>query len=138
MTPAVGESGRQPSDFWQSFTPRESGILDLVDDMLARCVNDQVRIVWCPGTVTEYPLSGRSPTSYEITLRNSAFRAVMARMAALCDRPDSEALSPYGGRGEFTDPRWPRVRFSVQFTNTPDEQRLELTPIIQANQSRVA
>ncbi len=135
--PVAGEGRRQPPAIWESFTPREGGILDLVDDMLARCVNDQVRIVWCPGVVTEYPLSGTSPTSFEVTLRNSAFRAVMARMAVLCERPDSEPVSPYGGRGEFTDRRWPRVRFSLQFTNTADDQRLELTPIIESDRSHV-
>ncbi|HXD88434.1 MAG TPA: hypothetical protein VN641_18235 [Urbifossiella sp.] len=50
-------------------------------------------------------------------------------MAALCHELGSQEVSPYGGKGSFTDPRWPHVCFHVDFMNTPAEQRLELTPV---------
>lgn len=117
-----------PPILWRQFTPRGDGVLDLVDDVLARCVEGRVRLVWGPGSVTEFPLSGAAPVAFAFAIRNSAFRALLARMSVLCDGPGAETVSPYGGRGAFTDPRWPHVRFWVDFTNTPAEQRLDLTP----------
>jgi hypothetical protein len=41
--------------------------------------------------------------------------------------PDS--VSPYGGTGELTVPGDPPTTTRVVFVNTPDEQRVELTPM---------
>jgi hypothetical protein len=119
-----------PPVLWQNLTPKGAGILDLVDDMLARCIDSQVRLVWVGETVTEFPLSGGEPAQFKIKLRKSIFRAILARMAALCDIANSGSVSPYHGRGEFVDQRTPQTRFLVDFMNTPDEQRLELTPLL--------
>lgn len=115
---------------WQTLAPRAGGVSDLVDDILLRCQERRVRLTWCPGTVTEHPLDGSPATSIAITLRNSVFRAVMARLAALSDPLNIGSVSPYGGRAEFSYERIPQSRFLVDFVNTPNEQRLELMPII--------
>lgn len=115
---------------WKDFKPREGGVLDLIGDMSAHLVENRLRIVWVPGVVTEYPLAGGEPRSFEFAFRNSIFRLVMARMGVLCgEKAKEDPIYPYRGRGEFTDPRWPHVRFRVEFTNTPADQRLDLTPI---------
>jgi hypothetical protein len=138
--PAIGHPGQSlpdPADprgnpsyvLWRDFKPRDRGVLDLIDDMFAHLIQDRLRIIWVPGTVTEYPLVGGEPRSFEFAFRNSIFRLIMARMAVLCSEFGSQPVSPYGGTGQFVDPRWPDIRFHVDFMNTPGEQRLELTPI---------
>lgn len=112
---------------WRDFKPRGRGVLDFIDDLFARLVALRLRIDWRPGIVTEYPPSGGKPHSYEFKFR--AYRAVMARLACLCRELSSQDVSPYGGKGSFADPRWPQVRFHLDFMNTPAEQRLELTPV---------
>lgn len=118
---------------WRDFKPRTGGVLDFVDDMFERLITLRLRIDWRPGIVTEIPASGGDPRSYEFKFRG--YRGVMARMAFLCHELSSQDVSPYGGKGSFTDPRWPHVRFHVDFMNTPAEQRLELTPVFASEPS---
>jgi len=114
---------------WANYKPRERGVLDLIDDILRHCAEDRIRFSGGHGTVTETPLPCGNPRSIAFPFRNSIFRLIMARMAALCHELSSQDVSPYGGKGSFTDPRWPHVCFQVDFMNTPAEQRLELTPV---------
>jgi hypothetical protein len=37
----------------------------------------------------------------EVPIRNSAFRAILARLAVLCNERKPGCCSPYGGQGEF-------------------------------------
>jgi len=114
---------------WTHLVPRARGVIDLVDDMLLRCRVGRMRLTWQAGMVTEIPYDGGPATTFDIrNLRNSVFRAVLARLAFLCKPLSADAVTPYGGKGVFIDPRWPDVRFRVDFMNTPAEQRLELTP----------
>ena len=108
--------------------PPGTGVLGLVDDLLAYCRDRGVRLTWHPAAVTVQPLSGGAVERVSVELRSSAFRAVLARLAALCNRHRRDSVSPYGGQGEFIDERAPATVFRVDFRNTPDEQRLELTP----------
>ena len=121
--------------FWENLAPRERGLLDLVDDMLLRLQSIRLRLTWQSGTISEFSVAGGPSRSFEFNLRNSIFRAVMARLAFLCQELGGQDVSPYGGTGSFTDPRWPHVRFHVDFMNTPAEQRLELTPVFASEPS---
>ena len=115
---------------WTNYKPRERGILDLLDDILRLCAECRIQFSGGRGSVTETPLTGAEPRSFPFPFRNSLFRAIMARFAVLCSEDGTEHVSPYGGTGSFTDPRWPHVRFHVEFVNTKTaDQHLELTPV---------
>jgi hypothetical protein len=106
-----------------------TGVLGLVEDVLAYCRDHRVHLVWRPGVVTTRPVAGGPEERMSVTLRGSVFRAAIARLAALCNRGRETPVSPYGGSGEFTDDRSSTTIFRVEFANTPDDQRLELTPV---------
>ena len=123
------DSDSKPFVLWRDFKPRDRGVLDLIDDMLERLVESRLRLFWVPGIVTEIPLDGGESQTFEFAYRNSIFRLIMARMAVLCEESSGQDVSPYGGTGSFTDPRWPHVRFHVEFVNTKTaDQHLKLTP----------
>ncbi len=109
--------------------PQGTGILGFVDHLLAYCRDRGVRLTWQSSQVTVQPVSGGAVEQVSVAFRSSAFRAVLARLAALCNRHRGDSVSPYGGQGEFIDERAPATVFRVDFRNTPDEQRLELTPM---------
>jgi len=148
MTPTIPSNVEQASHLganrdregefvlWRDFKPEGRGILGLVDDMLEHIVRNRLRLHWVRGGVTEIPLEAGEPRIYEFGFRNSAARAVIARLAVLCDdETKRDPIYPYRGVGDFTDPRWPNVRFHVEFNNTPAEQRLELTPVFASEPS---
>ena len=64
----------------------------------------------------------------DVPLRKSALRAILARVAALCNERTPNSVSPYGGQGELSVGANPAVVFRVRFANTLAEQRLELMP----------
>ena len=74
-----------------------------------------------------HSLARREPYhAAEIPLGKTVFRAMLARIAALCNERTPNSVSPYGGEGEFSIWTEPPTVFHVAFTNTPDEQRIEL------------
>ena len=60
-------------------------------------------------------------------LQKSVFRAVVARVAALCNEGAPNSVTPYRGEGELSVWTNPPASFHVAFTNTPTEQWLEVT-----------
>ncbi|HUY35359.1 MAG TPA: hypothetical protein VMV69_21625 [Pirellulales bacterium] len=68
----------------------------------------------------------------ELPLRKSVFRAMLARMAVLCNERTPNSVSPYGGRGELTFGVNPTVVFRVIFANTGAEQKMELTSEVES------
>ena len=126
--------GDPPFVLWRDFKPRDGGVLDLIDDILAHLVHKRLRIIWVRSAVTEYPLDGGESRSFEFAYRNSVTRLVIARMAVLFEG-ERDPIYPYRGKGSFIDPRWPHIRFHVDFSNTPAEQRLELTPVFTSEPS---
>jgi hypothetical protein len=70
--------------------------------------------------------------SIEVPLPRSVFRAILARIAALCGERMPNPVSPYGGEGELAIGTNPPTVFQVAFSNTPDEQRLEITCLADA------
>jgi hypothetical protein len=71
-------------------------------------------------------LSGEwEPEPIAVPIPKSAFRAMLARLAALCNERAPASTSPYGGEGELlvgTD----AAAFRIAFTNTPGAQRAEV------------
>jgi hypothetical protein len=65
--------------------------------------------------------------SVVVPLPKPVFRAVLARLAALCNERNPGSASPYGGEAEIPVDLVTRVLCRVAFTNTPSTQRMRLT-----------
>jgi hypothetical protein len=93
------------------------------------CREHRLQIDWQVDCCHVRPLAGGSEEVIHGPLRKSLLRAVLARVAVLCNERSPNSVSPFGGQGELTEGANPGTVFRVVFTNTPGEQRLELTPI---------
>jgi hypothetical protein len=110
----------------KAFQPTGSGVVGVVDHLLGLCGEEGLRLDWHLDGCRVRLLGGASHDSFEVPLRKSFFRAILARMAALCNQRVPGSVSPYGGAGELTVGTEQPTLFRVVFTNTPDEQRLEV------------
>lgn len=120
----------QLSDLIQSaFRPTPRGVVGLVDHLLRLCREQRLELHWQLDRCRVHPI-GRGPEEViDVPLGNSVFRAILARIAALCNERVPNSVSPYGGKGELAVGASPSTVFRVVFANTPSEQRLELTPV---------
>jgi hypothetical protein len=107
------------------FTPTPRAVLGLVDDLLELCREQPLSLIYREGKCLVRPV-GDENTLVEVALPQSAFRAVLARVATLCNKQRPNSVTPYGGAGEVYTGNDSRT-FRVVFTNTPEEQRLEVT-----------
>lgn len=109
---------------------REStgGIAGLVDDLLTACREHGLELDCQAGRWRVRSSAAGWHELGDVPLRKSVFRAVLARLATLCNEQRPDSCSPYGGQGEIRVGSNPPMVFRVAFTNTPDEQRLQLTP----------
>jgi hypothetical protein len=57
----------------------------------------------------------------------AAFRAILARVAVLCNEYSPNSVTPYRGEGLLTVEGAPPMVVDVAFVNTPDEQRLKVS-----------
>jgi hypothetical protein len=105
------------------------GVIGLVNDLLRLCQEQGLQLDWQADRCRVRSLAGGAEEVIDRPLRKSAFRAILARVAALCSERSPDTISPYGGQGELTVGLDPATVFRVAFTNTLDEQRLELTPV---------
>jgi hypothetical protein len=109
-----------------TFEPTGRGVVGLVDDLLDLCRDQGLQLDWQAGRCRVRPLGAQPQESTEISLSKSVFRAVLARIAALCIERIPGSVSPYGGEGEVSVDADPPTVFRVAFANTPGEQRLEV------------
>lgn len=105
----------------------ERGIIGMVENLLRLCPKQGLRLYWQDGVCRVRVRNGASEETIEAPLRKSVFRAVHARIAALCNKRWLNSVSPYGGRGELSVGANPPTIFRASFANTPAEQTLELT-----------
>lgn len=110
----------------RAFEPTRDGGVGLVDDLLGLCREQGLQLDWQADRCRVRPLGARPEESTEIPLPKSVFRAVLARIAALCNERAPGSVSPYGSEGELAVGTDPPTVFRVAFTNTPGEQRLEV------------
>src|SRR5579859_6836435 len=87
------------------------GVVGPVDDLLRLCPEPGLRLDW--------------QEVIDVPLRKSVVRAVLARIAVLCNERNPNSVSPYGGQGELTAGENPPAAFRASFTNTPAELKLE-------------
>src|SRR3954447_20214829 len=115
-----------PHRLQRAFEPNERGVVGLVDNLLDLCREQGLQLGWRDPRCHVRPLGPGPQESVELPLPKSAFRAILARLAALCNEQSPGSVSPYGSEGELSIGTNPSAVFRVAFTNTPGEQVLEL------------
>lgn len=110
------------------FDPAASGFVGIVDNLLVLCREGNLEIDYRSPICRCWFRHGDSEEVVDVPFRKSVFRAMLARVAALCNERMPNSVSPYGGKGELCLGSDPIAIFQVQFVNTPDEQKLELSP----------
>jgi len=116
----------------KAFQPTPGGVVGLVDELLNLCRAHQLRINFQDGHCAVRRFGADVKDSLDVPLPKSAFRAVLARIAALCNEHHPHSVTPYRGEGEIVVPSpdspscVPPSTCHVSFTNTPSEQRLEM------------
>lgn len=109
-----------------AFSPSPRAVLGLVDDLLELCREQPLSVAFRDGKCL-VSSTGGGGNSVEVPLPRSAFRAVLARVAAMCNEHRPDSVSPYGGTGEVRVETGVPVTFRVVFANTPEDQLLEVT-----------
>jgi hypothetical protein len=108
------------------FQPTPRGVVGLVDDLLMLCRDQPLQLDFQDGYCHVRTLGVVSHDAVDVPLQKSVFRAVLARIAALCNERRPNSVTPYRGEGEVSIRTDPPAAFHVTFTNTPAEQRLEV------------
>jgi hypothetical protein len=105
------------------FNQPARGLVGMADDLLTVCREHDLELDWRTGCCRVRSRTGSWHEVADVPLGKSAFRGLLARLAALCNERHQDSCSPYGGQGEIMAGR---AVFRVVFTNTPGEQRLQL------------
>jgi hypothetical protein len=113
----------------QVFMQPTRGIVGLVDDLLAVCLAQGLQLDWQTDHCRARSGEGEWEELEDVPLRKSVFRAVLARVAVLCNERSPKSVSPYGGQGELSIGASPGTVLRVAFVNTPAAQRLELRTV---------
>ena len=110
-----------------AFEPPATGFVGIVDNLLSICRGGTLEIVWHAGACRAKIRQGVTEESVEIPFRKSVFRAMLARIAALCNELEADSVSPYAGEGKLSVASEFPSLFQVTFVNTPDEQILAIS-----------
>jgi hypothetical protein len=102
------------------------GITGLVDDLLVVCLENGLQLDWDADRCRVRSFGGEWEELIDVPLRKSVFRAILARVATLCNERTPHSVSPYGGKGELSVGANQAAVFKVAFVNTPATQKLEL------------
>jgi hypothetical protein len=113
----------------QAFQPTKRGVIGVVDDLLGLCQKQEIQLDWHANQCRVRSVGLDPQESIAVPLPKTVFRALLARLAALCNERNPGSVSPYGGEGELTVGVNPATVCRVTFTNTPREQRVQLTRI---------
>ena len=105
----------------------EGGIVELVDQLLTFCGEHGLELD-CHAEQWRF----RSPDGdweelSSVRFNKSVFRAILARLAALCNEQTPNSASPYGGKCNLSF-RGCATTMDVTFVNTLESQHFELTP----------
>ena len=112
----------------QAFASPVNGVVGLVDELLAVAREQNVWIGWANEKCQVFLRSYYPAFAFEVPVPKSAFRAVLARVATLCNQCAPNSVTPYGGVGSVQIPGTAET-LHVRFMNTPDKQSLELSPV---------
>ena len=103
------------------------GVVGVVDDLLSFCQDRCVELDWRDNCCRVRCGQGEWEELTKTALSRSVFRAVLARIAALCNEHEPNSVSPYGGEGQIAVGANPARLLHVAFANTAAEQWLKLT-----------
>jgi hypothetical protein len=111
----------------KAFDPPASGFVGIVDNLLQLCRGGDMELAWRSNACHVRIRQGTLEESLDLPLRKAVLRAMLARVAALCNQRQPGSVSPYGGQGEIHLGPGPLAVFSAHFVNTAAEQSLQLT-----------
>jgi hypothetical protein len=104
------------------------GVVGVVDDVLAVCAEHELSLDWQADRCRIRPAEGGWEELIDVPMRKPVFRAILARIAVLCNERSPGSVSPYGGEGVCMAGARTTSTARVVFINQPGEQRLTLTP----------
>lgn len=103
-------------------------IVGLVDNVLRLCRQHALHIDWRENRCRVTSPDRDKEDELELPLRKSVFRAILARVATLCDEQSPGTFAPYGGSGELSFGSDPKTILRVAWVNTTGEQCLTIMP----------
>jgi hypothetical protein len=106
------------------------GIVGLVDDLLVVCSERCLQLDWQADRFRFRSFGGDWEELTDLALPKSVFRAIIARIAALCNERTLNSISPYGGQGELSFGANTGTTFRVALVNTTAVQKLELVAAV--------
>ncbi len=110
----------------KAFDPPASGFVGIVDNLLELCRGGELEFALRSDVCHIRIRQGTLEETLNLPLREGIFRAMLARIAALCNQRQPGSVSPYGGQGEIHLGRHPHAVFAAHFVNTTAEQSLRL------------
>jgi hypothetical protein len=124
------------ADLRKAIESPRGGFVSIVDDILLVCRRDALHLDWRDERCRVVSDNGEQDAEIEMPLRRSGFRAVLARIAKLCnDQAAPGTFSPYGGSSELTFASAPEMVLRVSWANTLGEQWLTVVPVVVASPS---
>jgi hypothetical protein len=110
----------------KAFDPPPSGFVGIVDNLLQLCRGGELELAWQSNACHVQIRQGSVEEILDLPLRKAVLRAMLARIAGLCNERQPGSVSPYGGRGEISLGPEAQAVFSVHFVNTAAQQSLKL------------
>src|SRR5437879_5136120 len=80
----------------------KDGFVSIVDDVLSLCRRHALQLDWRDDRCRVRSVGSDEQAEVEMPLRRSGFRAVLARVAKLCNDQAPGTFSPYGGSGKLS------------------------------------
>ncbi|WP_435020549.1 hypothetical protein TA3x_001891 [Tundrisphaera sp. TA3] len=105
------------------------GVLGMVDELIAISRKREIHLLWEDQHCRIRPVDGDPGPWPEVPMPRSVFRAILARISALCNERSAAPVSPYGGEADIVSGPGSMDGIHASFANTPDEQRLDLVPL---------
>ncbi|HJT36497.1 MAG TPA: hypothetical protein VJ783_31025 [Pirellulales bacterium] len=106
---------------------RRSGVVRLVDELLVLCRQHGLRLEWQNGICQVGVGSPEPVESVEVTIPESVFRALLARIASLCNDHAACSVSPYGGEGMLAADAGATSYCQIAFSNRPGDLWLTMS-----------
>jgi hypothetical protein len=106
-------------------TNPDDGVVGVVDNLVAACHEQMIEIDW-QGDHCRVKSGNGHWEEFHAPIKKSAFRAVLARIASLCNESAPNSVTPYGGHGRLPIGAHPACNVRIVFTNTTAEQMLRL------------
>lgn len=107
----------------RAFRPTQRGVVGLTEQLLEACVGGHVEFERVGDRCVSRWTEGGDTQEVPAPVSAAAFRTILAHVAALCNERSPRSVSPYGGDGELVIGS---SEVSVRFTNTVQEQKLEV------------